>query len=97
MSKRVNTIKVLDITVDRGVTYHVCGVYTSVRKAKQAVEAFIEGYNSVRDEKKGEVCFEHKDELWIHTETDELVFPFGPGAEYRIRQLVPNKAIAIKD
>ena len=89
------TIKVLDITVDRGTTYHVCGVYKSVRKAKQAVKAFVDNYNNTRGE--NDAYFEYDPEAWIHTDADEIVFPFGPGDEYRIRQLVLNQAILVKE
>ena len=93
--KRNETIKVLDVTYDGGKSYFVAGVYTSERKAKNAVRDFIEEYNKTRDEDKGEVEYGYKDDIWFTTDSKELVFPFGPSAEFRIRKIVPNAKIKV--
>jgi hypothetical protein len=87
------TIKLLDLTIDGGKVYHVVGIYTSIDRAKEAVRKFITKYNNSRDRERGEVEFHYSDDIWQHTDEAELVFPFGPGAEYRIRQLVLNQPI----
>lgn len=83
--------KLLDITVDGGKSYHVAGVYTSEFHVKKAVKKFIDDYNLTRDVNKGEVEYHYSDDLWVGVEENTLVLPFGPGAEYRIRQIRFNK------
>lgn len=92
-----NTIKLLDITVNGGRAYNAVGVYTSERRAKKSVKEFIEKYNNTRDIEKGEVEYKYDDNIWFTTEGKELVFPFGPNAEFRLRKLNINQPITTKD
>ena len=88
--------KLLDITIDGGKSYYVAGVYTSEYHVKKAVMKFIDDYNKTRDVKKGDVEYHYSDELWVDVDENTLVLPFGPGAEYRIRQIKMNKPFFIQ-
>lgn len=83
-------IIVLDLTVTGGKSYNVLGVFSSERQAKLSVKAFIDEYNKTRDIAKGEVEYQYKDDIWFTTDGKELVFPFGPNAEFRARAFTLN-------
>lgn len=93
---KIRELKLLDFTTDGGKTYEVAGIYTSEFRVKKAVKAFFDRYNDERDKEKGEVEFEYRDDLWQHIENNALVLPFGPGAEFRVRQIVPNALLSPK-
>ena len=95
--KKDKKMFVLDITINGGQSYATVGLYTDLQRAKKAVEDYIQEYNDTRDQKRGEVEFQYKDDIWFATDHEEIVFPFGVGAEFRIRQLRINARLGVKD